>query len=314
MAKAPIYPILTVMIGPQSTPSLSEANVLIVGVARNCERTIRQDVQRLQTAFESCHQLQWLIVESDSSDNTLNCLVLLERDIPGFRFRSLGHLADSLPIRSERIARCRNAYLDELNSNPQYSATDYVAIADLDGVNQLVTKEGVTSCWTRHDWDVCTASQRGPYYDIWALRHPLWNPSDCWRQYKFLCECNVQRELAAWVSRYAKMITIPESSEWIPVDSAFGGLAIYRRAILTDACYRGIDDDNEPICEHVWLHNQLRATGASIFINPRLINTAGTEQSYERSLHQSLRRYLLDLRHALKVAALRAFYPTSSNN
>jgi hypothetical protein len=299
------------MNGPQSTPSLSQASILVAGVARNCERTIRHDVQRLQAAFGGCHQLQWLIVESDSSDKTLTCLELLERDIQGFQFRSLGYLAESLPIRTERIAHCRNAYLDELNSNPLYSAIDYVAIADLDGVNRLITMKGVVSCWTRQDWDVCTASQRGPYYDIWALRHPLWSPNDCWRQYKFLCECNVQRELAAWVSRYAKMITIPETSEWIAVDSAFGGLAIYRRAILTDACYRGIDDDNEPICEHVWLHYQLRATGARIFINPRLINTAGTEQSYERSFLQTMRRYLLDLRHALKLAALRAFSPDS---
>jgi len=283
------------MTTPQPFSNRSEARVLVVGIARNCEKAIRHDVLQLRAALQSAHQVHWFIVESDSSDKTLEVLASLQRELPDFRFRSLGNLAGSIPDRTDRIAYCRNVYLDELDSNPLYASVDFVVVADLDGVNNLVTSEGVDSCFTRSDWEVCTANQRAPYYDIWALRHPIWNPIDCLKQYEFLSQRGAQRELAAWVSAYGKMITIPESADWIPVDSAFGGLAIYRRAILADARYSGADENGEPICEHVPLHKLLRARGARIFINPRFINTSYTENSRQRTLTHILKRGWLSL-------------------
>jgi hypothetical protein len=292
------------MIDREPVSSQSELKFLVAGVARNCEKTIQKDVLRLSESLKGCKALSWLVVESDSSDKTLDALSSLERDVADFRFLSFGSLQQSIPIRTERIALCRNAYLDELKSNPIYSEVDFVVIADFDGVNDLITPEGVESCWTRSDWDVCTANQRGPYYDIWALRHPIWNPNDCWKQYDFLRSHNTQREVAAWAAMYTKMITIGETEEWIPVDSAFGGLAIYRRRALDDVRYAGVDESGEPLCEHVWLHSQIRSKGYRIFINPKLINTANTDQAFQRSLPQTLRRYFLDLRHQAKVKLL----------
>jgi len=283
------------MTTPQASTSLSEAGLLIVGIARNCEKGLQGDVKRLLEALKCRGKLSWFLVESDSSDKTFEVLASLESELPDFRFRSLGNLASSIPDRTDRIAYCRNVYLDELDSNPLYASVDFVVVADLDGVNNLVTSEGVDSCFTRSDWDVCTANQRAPYYDIWALRHPIWNPIDCLKQYEFLSQRGAQRELAAWVSAYGKMITIPESADWIPVDSAFGGLAIYRRAILADARYSGADENGEPICEHVPLHKLLRARGARIFINPRFINTSYTENSRQRTLTHILKRGWLSL-------------------
>jgi hypothetical protein len=278
------------MIPPQAFSNLSDAKILIVGIARNCENDIRHDVLRLYAAFKSAERLYWFIVESDSSDRTPEVLASLESEVPDFRFRSLGNLEASIPHRTHRLSYCRNVCLDELNSNPAYASVDLVVVADLDGVNNLVASEGIESCFTRSDWDVCTANQRGPYYDLWALRHPVWNPNDCLKQYAFLVQRGTQRELAAWVSSYGKMITIPESADWIPVDSAFGGLGIYRRSILAGARYEGVDENGEGICEHVPLNNQLRARGAKIFINPRLINTTYTENSRQRTVKQSLKR------------------------
>ena len=283
------------MTTPQASTSLSEAGLLIVGIARNCEKDLQGDVKRLLEALKCRGKLSWFLVESDSSDKTLEVLASLESELPDFRFRSLGNLASSIPVRTDRLAYCRNVYLDELDSNPLYASVEFVVVADLDGVNNLVTSEGVDSCFTRSDWDVCTANQRAPYYDIWALRHPVWNPIDCLKQYEFLSQRGAQRELAAWVSAYGKMITIPESADWIPVDSAFGGLAIYRRAILAGARYSGAGENGESVCEHVPLHKQLRARGARIFINPRLINTSYTENSRQRTLAHILKRGWLSM-------------------
>ena len=46
-------------------------------------------------------------------------------------------------------------------------------------------------------------------------------------------------ETALRIAIYSKMVRIPRDREWIEVDSAFGGLAIYRKAVLTGASYRG---------------------------------------------------------------------------
>ena len=48
-------------------------------------------------------------------------------------FISLGELAQRYPMRTERIAACRNRYLDELQSNPRYVSADYVMVAALEG-------------------------------------------------------------------------------------------------------------------------------------------------------------------------------------
>ncbi len=269
-----------------------EQRILLVGVARNCELTLRRDVLRLSESLKACMALSWLVIESDSSDKTLDVLQALASEVPSFRFISMGSLEESIPIRTARIAHCRNIYLDELEANPLYSEIDYVVVADLDGVNDLVTGDGFATCWMRTDWDVCTANQRGPYFDIWALRHHLWSPNDCWQQYRFLIAHKVPREAALRAATFTKMMTIEETEEWIEVDSAFGGLAIYRRHALDGVRYVGLDDSGEETCEHVSLNNQIRTNGLRIFINPRLINTVDNDHTRHGGLgEQVMRRY-----------------------
>jgi hypothetical protein len=294
------------MIEPQASSDFAGQSILVTGVARDCEKTVRNEVLRLFESLKMGKALHWLVIESDSSDKTVDALRGLENEIPGFRFRSLGSLREEMPVRTQRIAHCRNVYLEELRSNPLYSQVDLVVVADLDGVNSLVTAEGFRSCCTRSDWAVCTANQRGPYYDIWALRHPLWSPNDCWQQYEFLLAKGANREIALWTAMYAKMVTIDENADWIEVESAFGGLAVYRRHVLDEISYSGFDETGNPICEHVSLNNQIRSKGHRVFINPRLINTAHTDQAHQRSLPECLKRLFLDLRHKTKKNVLNA--------
>ena len=65
---------------------------------------------------------------------------------------------------------------------------------------------------------------------------------------------------------YAKMIAIPADHDWIEVNSAFGGLAIYRKNLFEDVAYEGTSDNGEEICEHVPLHRSMRSKGARLYI------------------------------------------------
>jgi glycosyltransferase involved in cell wall biosynthesis len=272
------------------TPKIPESDlqqdVLIVGLARNCAKTLPATVQRLAAAMPAFRTVRWLVVESDSSDDTVDVLEQLCSTVPGFGYRTMGRLADRFPERTDRLAHCRNVYLEHLaqlnSSGYPASRTGFLVVADLDGVNNELTAEGIRSCWVRDDWSVCAANQQGLYYDIWALRHAQWCAGDCWEQSRFLERYTGNAGNARKVSIYGRMINIPEDSEWLEVDSAFGGLAIYRTQALGDARYVGLTAQGRPVCEHVALHAAMRADGARIFINPRLVNadTSGLIAEY----------------------------------
>ena len=265
---------------------------LFVGLAKNCSQSIKTDIAKIQSALKEFNYVQWLVVESDSRDATVKKLGELEREIKNFRYVSLGALRKDFPLRTARIAHCRNHYLGELNGNPIYAHIDYVIVADLDGVNDQLTQRGLLSCWARDDWDVCTANQRGPYYDVWALRHKTWSPNDCWSQYRFLMEHGLSANESLFVAIHSRMIKIDENLDWIEVGSSFGGLAIYRRKALEGAQYVGLDDEGGMVCEHVQLHATLRAHGGRIFINPALINTGYTSHTKKLLLWSRTKRWI----------------------
>jgi len=268
---------------------IKESKVLIVGLVKNAAGTISAELSKLNIAFKSFKDVQFLLIESDSTDSTIDELIRVKQyEINNLKHIALGRLSAMLPKRTERLAHCRNQYLKEIRENKQYSDIDYVAIADLDGVNQLLTEEAVNSCWDWDGWDVCTANQLGPYYDIWALRHPIWSPNDCWEQCRFLEHFGISHEHAKQAAVYSKQIIIPQTSGWIEVDSAFGGIAIYKRSALEQGHYSGIGVGGEEACDHPFLHKTIRANGGKIFINPKLINTNITEHTQHHKVKSKL--------------------------
>ena len=254
-----------------------ERDIVVVGIARNCAGTLDATVRTLAAALPPFRRVRWWVVESDSSDATVAVLQQLAATVPGFGFRSLGALQQRLPLRTQRIAACRNAYLELLRDDPDRGRTSHVVVADMDGINSLLTPEAVLSCWARDDWTACTANPAGPYYDIWALRHPQWCPGDCWRESEFIGRYSGNIDSARLAAVYARMVPIPRDAAWIEVDSAFGGFAIYRSEALLAAHYEGLTPDGAEVCEHVALNLQIRANGGRIFINPALVNAPGAD-------------------------------------
>ena len=268
---------------------INAAAVVVVGCVRNGAKTVRRAVETLARATAGFENVQFLVVESDSTDSTLAELARLREQSQRFEFLSLGALAERIPVRTERIAYCRNRYLEELRTNARYASVDYVMVADLDGVNDDLRREAVDTCWrTTLPWDVVAANQRDAYYDIWALRHPDWCPVDCHDQYARL-RAIFGRPRALSIAIHSRMARLSPNAAWIEVDSAFGGLAIYRRDALLAGNYSGVAG-GQSICEHVPLHAQLRAKGFRIFINPALINANRTDHSARIRLHVRWRR------------------------
>ena len=245
---------------------------LITGTIRDGEKTIEKNINVLINAFKGVKELSWLFIESDSNDKTIQILKTLSKNIPDFDFITLGNLSKSIPRRVPRIAVCRNKYIDEIKNNSKYKLKDYIVVADIDGMNELTSSDGIASCFIREDWDACAANHLGPYYDIYALRHKDWCPGDCWKEFAFYRKNGQYIEKAYKNALESKMITIPVDSEWIEVNSAYGGLTIYKKESMLLGKYGGVDDNGDDICDSVVLHKTMRENGKKIFINPKLIN------------------------------------------
>ena len=256
-----------------------EAKILVTGIARDCGKKIEQDINRIALCLTRFREIHWLVVESDSEDNTVEILQEHERRLKNFRYLSLGRLRDKYPKRTERTSFCRNVYLGEVQKNEIYTDIDFVLVVDLDGINTKITEEGILSCWEVDDWGGCAANQAGPYYDVWALRHEVWCPGDCWHEYYFLREYGLGVARALYASVYSKMITIPSDQPMFEVDSAFGGAAIYKREALMNAKYVGVDEEGKEVCDHVALSEDMRNDGFKLYLNPKFVNSGITFHS-----------------------------------
>jgi len=271
----------------------AQSHVLVAGPVRNCSATIEKETERLARALSPFASVSFLLAESDSSDDSIETLQRLASTRPGFAFVSLGQLRGQHPVRCDRIAICRNRYVDLIRSAPEYAHIDYVIEADMDGLNTALDAAGVLSCWdTDIDWSGITANQRLCYYDIWALRHPYWSPVDCWKAYHAVVE-KVGPRQAFDMCVGSKQIHIPADTGLIEVDSAGGGFAIYKREAFVKGHYAGVDINGDEVNEHISFHDDLRAAGHRIYINPAMINAEYTDHTYYKTRMGHLRARLM---------------------
>jgi len=272
---------------------LQEKPVLVVGIVKNIEKTLKKDIKNIGNALSFFQDVHWFLVESDSSDNSKQTLAELKNANKNFFYTSIEVLDKSYGFRTERMASARNKYLSYIREHIDPLEFPYIVIADFNLLNNKISIEAVLSSWTRDDWDVVTANQSGRYYDIWALRHPLWSPNDCWEQHSFLQKYFRFPEIVNAYAVRSRMINIPRDSEWIPVDSAFGGFAIYKsKFLINNFSYEGKNDAGKIICEHVYFNKKIKESGARIFINTSLINTNHTDHSRRMSSLHTLIRIL----------------------
>jgi glycosyltransferase involved in cell wall biosynthesis len=255
------------------TNFISTNKILIVGTIRNVQSTIENEILKLNEEFSKVLEVQILVVESDSNDGTIKILEKIKQKLSNFNYITLGNIENQYPDRITRLRHCRNVYVKEIRHNSSYFDCELVAVVDLDGINtHLNANQIFNSLNLNLKWDGIFANQLGPYYDILALRHPLWNPYNCNKQIEFLSQY-MSWKRAKKISVWDKMIRIPSDKSPIPVISAFGGLGIYKKWIFDSHDYSvdGIEALEE--IDHVTLHRKAKAQNADFYIVPSLINS-----------------------------------------
>jgi glycosyltransferase involved in cell wall biosynthesis len=252
----------------------SESNLAIVGTARNVANYIQRVHKVLCKATINFRSQTFFVVESYSEDSTVDVLRAIAAKNKNFSFASIESERE-MPQLSVRIAQARNTAADMAFS---YGPFDYVLVADLDNVNRNLTAPRLESCWKYPKWDMMSANQPHAYYDTWALRHPIISPGDCWRQYEELL-AYLPAELAKKIAVTNRVISIPKSCPPIPVNSAFGGLAMYTADAYFDSSYSGLTSNGIEICEHVPFNQKLTNSGYKLYINPGLVNLNSIHQA-----------------------------------
>jgi hypothetical protein len=259
-----------------------KTKIAIASIARNVSDTFHLDLKRFMTAFSDYEIVKWIIVESNSTDGSPLVLEEYSKEYKFIYTESINSSDKHYPQRTQKLAHARNRYLKIFDELQETQKVDYLVVCDLNNLNNKLTKKAVASCAKISNWGALTANQNGPYYDIWALRHRHWNDADCWKRYEDLIQFYPNKYLALWDSVYSKMIKIHPDKAPIQVDSAFGGLAIYKVEYLYKCIYVGTNENNQQICEHISFHEQFTKNGGDIYINPALINLKFTDHSLRK--------------------------------
>jgi hypothetical protein len=256
--------------------------IVIASVAKNVKTSFKLDFLRVLKAFADFEIVKWIIVESNSQDDSFSFMRKISQTESVLQIETITVNSENLQSRTQILAEARNRYLQLFYELPDRNEIDYLVVYDLNNLNKKLTQKAINSCWEFDGWGATTANQIGPYYDIWALRHKFWNNVDCWESHREMSEILGSSKLALWNSVYLKMIRIPRKSNWIKVDSAFGGIAMYDTKYIKNCVYLGTTSIGNQICEHISFNKGVRDNGGEIFINPSFINFRFTDHNLRR--------------------------------
>jgi hypothetical protein len=252
---------------------MREEKIVFACAVRNCSiylNSVYANIFNLASLFK---EYKIIFIESDSSDNTLEGLYYFQSLNSNIEIVSLGKLESQYPTRTDRIAIARNTYLDIVES--KYKDYDLLCLFDADDrSSNPIEPSAILSNLNYDNWDMMCANQENKYYDLWALRHPIWMPFDLIKQLRHKPSF-MSYNTANNIFSLSRQIIIPRDHSPIKVESAFGGMALVKIPSIKGARHSSRDEDGEEYCEWVPFCKSLNNGNANIYINPAFINGKG---------------------------------------
>lgn len=268
-----------------------QPKIIFAGAVQNNEKYLPSVIQNIENLTKLFSEVGYIFIENDSTDNTKEILKKWGNNKSNFHLVHLDGL-NEIPIRTIRLEMVRNAYLETIKHYSGLRDFDYLVILDMDDVggypiNIQEASNAIEFLKASSTRAAVFANQKGTYYDMWALRLTSQCPSDVWEDVlNYVIKHNCSDEVA-YAETFAKRVfSIAESLEPIKVDSAFGGLGIYKMEFVLNNPnpYLGyktkiVPSDNGNLCyakwqmcEHVHFHAGIKSQGGEMFIYPSLIN------------------------------------------
>jgi hypothetical protein len=252
---------------------LADSSVVFVGLARNCDRWLADNLGRLQMLTAKCREWRLHIETNDNTDATDQVLSDFCREFRQATFHSqrLGrqqYTTEFAGRRTEALAEYRAACQTWVRENARHA--DYVVVIDWDawggwshsgflhGLGRLLMTQdaaGMASVSLIEHPTLTMGDDKQPklskafvQYDCWSLRL-----NSAWDDYS--------AGLGGWKHQWIP----PVGSPPVPVVSAFGGLCIYDTYAYLKGTYDGSD------CEHVPFHQTMAdRTGLRLYLDPAM--------------------------------------------
>lgn len=275
---------------------------VFTGLVRNCAPYLPRVLVNLGR-FGGCYrETAFLFLISDTTDDSSDILQRWLTDGRRGKVIDFGVLAERLPRRTERVAYLRNACIDEIRLSA-WAGYDHLVVADLDDV--LASPLAIEGFAQAIDWlegaptrAAVFANATPRYYDVWALRHDRWCPRDCWHPI-WGRSADETFEAAKFREVFSRQIEIPADLPPIAVQSAFGGLGIYRMPVALAARYCGLDAAGSEVSEHVAFNETIARAGSELHIFPPLRVQAPPDHLYQAAAFSLRWRLLM---HARRLA------------
>ena len=246
--------------------------LIVAGIVRNNASYLNNIFKNIKNISSLFSDVKCIFVESDSNDNSLSMLNQFALEQKNTDVITLGKLQNTHPYRTQRTALCRNIYLEKVEQlKEEYPL---LLVLDMDDVNSYpIQAESILSNFNYDDWDMITANNPDGYYDIWALRHPIWMPYDCWKAVGDR-PAFMSNEDAINIHVRSRIIKIDVNHPLIPVESAFSGMAFIKTESIKGARHIGLIQNNgviQEIVEWVYFCKSIKEGKAKIYINPRFV-------------------------------------------
>jgi uncharacterized protein YpmB len=253
--------------------NMQKYNVIFGGTVKNVEPYIDSILKHIDQCGKKFKSYSLVIYENDSTDNTRKILMDNKKDNYHYIFEE----GITEQRRTIRLANGRNKLVEKVKELNQKGEYTYFILMDMDDRNSSGKFiDSIDTCFKYHynDWDVLTGNQTKKYYDTWALRKNGLIDYDCWGEYFKPTTSEEKKEEINHIIEN----TVFEKNGLLEVDSAFGGIAIYKIEAINDCKYIGEYKNNEypehnnELCEHVEFHKCIKNNGGKIFINTEFYN------------------------------------------
>lgn len=271
--------------------------ICLAGSVRNCASYLPGLFAEISEQKDIFDEFHFIFAENDSSDGSAELLASFAREFQCGQALLLPSLEERFPQRTDRIGYTRQLCLDEARKLNWTREDDYFILIDCDDVTNGLSLQKIRDVIVRStfEWHALFANTEGAYYDLFALRHPVWCPNDP------LQELEQRPSFMSWDDAHrlyirSRRITISPDQAPIPVISAFGGIGIYKLNALASASYAPSQVNDYETCEHIWLHETMRQSGhGKLFIHPELMVHPKTKrltriQRLKRSINKRLRK------------------------
>jgi hypothetical protein len=218
--------------------NVSEKKILLLAPVKNAEKGFERSKRNIEKFASYFLDYRIIIYENNSTDRTKLLyqgwaqqqpkLIFISEDLDT---QAIIKVVKTLrgSYSTELIARARNILLDEAFQK-EYEDYDYLLMADLDAFSDWDIEEMLDSlCFPKKEWDAILPAAT---YDLYAIRGDqfLYNPD----LFSGLIWYNLQDKTRKFYTDYLNQ------ADWIKVESAFGGLCLFKKKAVENIRYKGL--------------------------------------------------------------------------